>query len=58
MGDARHHVDPFTPPHVQGLGHYYQITGFDEFVGLIPPGGGATARRRSYANLLDLGLPF
>src|SRR5262245_13256556 len=32
------HLDPATPLHVLGPGHYYEITGFDEFVGLQPSG--------------------
>ena len=31
-------LDPATPLHVQGPGHYYEITGLDEFLGLQPSG--------------------
>ena len=32
------HLDSATPLHVLGTGDYYEITGFDEFVGLQPSG--------------------
>src|SRR5207247_1712638 len=37
-GATSSHLDPVTPLHVLGPGHYYEITGFDEFVGLQPSG--------------------
>ena len=37
-GRARHHLDPITPPHMHGVGHHYEITGFDELVWLDPKG--------------------
>src|SRR5206468_10159833 len=35
---TNNHLDPVTPLQVLGPGHYYVITGFDEFVGLHPVG--------------------
>ena len=35
-GGMTNHLDPATPLQVRGQGHYYEITGFDEFVGLQP----------------------
>ena len=37
-GATNNHLDPVTPLQVLGPGHYYEITGFDEFVGLPPNG--------------------
>ena len=36
--NTRSRLDPATSPHVQGPGHYHEIAGFDEFVGLDPNG--------------------
>ena len=38
IGATSSHLDPATPLHVLGPGHYHEITGFDEFVGLEPSG--------------------
>src|SRR5262245_37627957 len=38
IGATNNHLDPVTPLQVLGQGHYYEITGFDEFVGLHPSG--------------------
>ena len=37
-GATNNHLDPATPLQVLGPGRYYEITGFDEFVGLHPSG--------------------
>ena len=38
IGATNNHLDPATPLQVLGQGHYYEITGLDEFVGLDPSG--------------------
>src|SRR5204863_1084232 len=38
IGTTSSHLDPATPLRVLGPGHYYEITGFDELVGLQPSG--------------------